>query len=81
MTNRYPQISFEKKIRFAASESNNDEATASSETGSLLNPFEVPQGTETDSGQNQIATWRKWLECILEVSTWTQFTGSTVKLL
>ncbi|CAG8665959.1 3243_t:CDS:2, partial [Paraglomus brasilianum] len=41
--------------------------TASSETGSLLNPFEVPQGTETDSGQNQIATWRKWLEYILEV--------------
>ncbi|CAG8484141.1 4296_t:CDS:10 [Ambispora leptoticha] len=67
MEGLYPQISFEKKIRFAASESNNDEATASSETGSLLNPFEVPQGTETDSGQNQIATWRKWLEYILEV--------------
>ena len=79
MTNRYPQISFEKKIRIAASESDCDEATGSSETGSLLNPFEVPEGTEMDSGQNQVATWRKWLEYILQVSTWTQSTGSTVE--
>ncbi|RUS27762.1 hypothetical protein BC938DRAFT_482769 [Jimgerdemannia flammicorona] len=67
MTNRYPQVSFEKKTRFAASESDGDESTGNNETGSLLNPFEVPEGTETGSGQNQVATWRKWLEYILEV--------------
>ncbi|CAG8438539.1 3190_t:CDS:2 [Ambispora gerdemannii] len=60
------RISFEKKIRFAASESGGDEATGSSETGSLLNLFEVPEGTDA-SAQNQIDTWRKWLEYILEV--------------